>query len=100
MLTAAPEGFTPHASMSMATLLATVNALSQTPLAPLRAKMPVIVALRGPFVFETGPTGCTCVWPAVVFSSCCRLAQAGQRCVEAVKNARASCAEENNTATC
>jgi hypothetical protein len=89
MLTAAPEGFSPHAAMSMATLLATVSARSQAPLLPLRAKMPVIVALRVPLVLETGPTLCASVCPAGVVSSCCRLAQAGQRSAEAAKNARA-----------
>ena len=56
MLTAAPEGFWPHTSMSMATVLATVSARSQAPLLPLRAKTPVIVALSVPLVLETGPT--------------------------------------------
>src|ERR1700723_2815461 len=100
MLIAAPEGLTPHTPMSMATLLATVKARSQVALLPFRVKTPVIVALRVPFVFDTGPTVCTCLWPSVVFSSCCRLAQAGQPSAEVVKNVRASCADGNDTTIC
>src|ERR1700722_16095280 len=100
MLTAAPEGFSPQASMSIATLLATVSARSQAPRLPLRAKKPVTVALRVPLVLETGPTVCASVCLAGAVSSCDRLAQAGQRSAEAAKNARASWAEGNDTTIC
>ena len=91
MLMAAPGGPT-HAVTSIATLLATVSARSQTP----RLLAGVTVALSVPFVLETGPTVFTCELPLAARVNW-RLEQACQLCVEAVKNEAASCAEGNNT---
>src|ERR1700728_704465 len=87
-----------HALMSMATLLATVSARRQVRRPsegfPFRLTR-VLVALRMPLVLRTGPTAHipTDGLPRSVAVSC-RLAQANQRCVDAVKNAPAFTAEE------
>jgi hypothetical protein len=52
---------------------------------------------QGAVVLETGPTVNTRSGLPATVSVYCRLAQAGQRWAEVVKNSSASCAEENNT---